>query len=200
MPELSDDSGSEPDVSILGNRGRQGEAAQTVHHNSNAENADDDDLGAEDTSIEGEDDFDDGDEDIDHYDPHAEDDDELEGDEQQDDEQPEFGEPLADPAGQGLKEISNLGRFTVSSHKQGNGVEELRSEDLNQYWQYVPSTSVKSHPTDCLGRMDLSLTSLRSTLSSEWAFAICASTSTSRRTSPIPQPASSSSPVRARTT
>ncbi|KAH7320068.1 anaphase-promoting complex, subunit 10-domain-containing protein [Stachybotrys elegans] len=35
----------------------------------------------------------------------------------------------------GLKEISNLGRFTVSSHKPGNGVEELRSDDLKQYWQ-----------------------------------------------------------------
>ena len=43
--------------------------------------------------------------------------------------------PLQDPATMGLKEISNLGKFTVSSHKQGNGVEELRSDDLKQYWQ-----------------------------------------------------------------
>ncbi|KAL5611932.1 hypothetical protein BROUX41_000501 [Berkeleyomyces rouxiae] len=44
-------------------------------------------------------------------------------------------EALRDPASHGLKEISNLGRFTVSSQKQGNGVEELRSDDLKLYWQ-----------------------------------------------------------------
>ena len=44
---------------------------------------------------------------------------------------------LADPATMGLKEISNLAKFTVSSHKPGNGVEELRVDDLHQYWQYV---------------------------------------------------------------
>ncbi|KAI9904617.1 hypothetical protein N3K66_001146 [Trichothecium roseum] len=42
---------------------------------------------------------------------------------------------LADPATMGLKEISNLAKFTVSSHKPGNGVEELRVDDLHQYWQ-----------------------------------------------------------------
>ncbi|SPO03839.1 uncharacterized protein DNG_06522 [Cephalotrichum gorgonifer] len=35
----------------------------------------------------------------------------------------------------GLKEISNLGKFTVSTHKQDSGVEELRSEDLSKFWQ-----------------------------------------------------------------
>jgi anaphase-promoting complex subunit 10 len=42
---------------------------------------------------------------------------------------------LIDPSTVGLKEISNLGKFTVSSHKPGNGVEELRNEDLKMYWQ-----------------------------------------------------------------
>lgn len=45
--------------------------------------------------------------------------------------------PPFDPTAAGLKEISNLGKFTVSSHKQGNGVEELRSDDLKLYWQCV---------------------------------------------------------------
>ncbi|TQV95228.1 hypothetical protein V2A60_009723 [Cordyceps javanica] len=58
------------------------------------------------------------------------------GDEEQDeqDEQDEQ-EVLVDPASIGLKEISNLGKFTVSSHKPGNGVQELRSDDLKLYWQ-----------------------------------------------------------------
>ena len=43
--------------------------------------------------------------------------------------------PLFDPATVGLKEISNLGKFTVSSHKPGCGVDELRSDDLKMYWQ-----------------------------------------------------------------
>jgi hypothetical protein len=44
-------------------------------------------------------------------------------------------QPQFDPSAAGLKEISNLGKFTVSSYKQGNGVAELRSDDLKQYWQ-----------------------------------------------------------------
>ena len=35
----------------------------------------------------------------------------------------------------GLKEISNLGKITVSSHKIGNGVKELQTDDLKQFWQ-----------------------------------------------------------------
>ncbi|KAI0406942.1 APC10-domain-containing protein [Xylaria palmicola] len=35
----------------------------------------------------------------------------------------------------GLKEISNLASFTVSSYKPGCGVKELRDDDANQYWQ-----------------------------------------------------------------
>ena len=45
---------------------------------------------------------------------------------------------VLDPHPPGLKEISNLGKFTVSTHKQDNGVEELRSDDLTKLWQYVP--------------------------------------------------------------
>ncbi|KAM0330584.1 hypothetical protein ACHAQA_003532 [Verticillium albo-atrum] len=40
-----------------------------------------------------------------------------------------------DPSARGLKEISNLGKFTVSSHKPGNGVDEMRSDDTDEYWQ-----------------------------------------------------------------
>jgi anaphase-promoting complex subunit 10 len=40
-----------------------------------------------------------------------------------------------DPTSMGLKEISNLAHFGVSSHKLGNGVEELLSDDLEKYWQ-----------------------------------------------------------------
>lgn len=43
--------------------------------------------------------------------------------------------PLVDPSSIGLKEISNLGKFTVSSHKPGNGVNELRHDDLKLFWQ-----------------------------------------------------------------
>lgn len=43
--------------------------------------------------------------------------------------------PIFDPTAIGLKEINNLAHFGVSSHKPGNGVEELLSEDLDKYWQ-----------------------------------------------------------------
>lgn len=63
--------------------------------------------------------------------------DENDDDENVDDEVEGEQEPLAmmDPGVFGLKEISNLGKFTVSSHKPGNGVEQLRSDDLTSYWQ-----------------------------------------------------------------
>ncbi|KAI1652332.1 anaphase-promoting complex, subunit 10-domain-containing protein [Daldinia loculata] len=35
----------------------------------------------------------------------------------------------------GLKEISNLASFTVSSYKPGCGVKQLRDDDVNQFWQ-----------------------------------------------------------------
>ncbi|KAL1863934.1 hypothetical protein VTK73DRAFT_6334 [Phialemonium thermophilum] len=40
-----------------------------------------------------------------------------------------------DPSALGLKEINNLAHFGVSSHKPGNGVAELLSDDLDKYWQ-----------------------------------------------------------------
>lgn len=43
--------------------------------------------------------------------------------------------PVFDPAAVGLKEINNLAHFSVSSHKPGNGVAELLSDDLDKYWQ-----------------------------------------------------------------
>ncbi|KAM0500057.1 hypothetical protein ACHAP8_005197 [Fusarium lateritium] len=58
-----------------------------------------------------------------------------EDDEDGDEDQAQEIAPLFDPATAGLKEISNLARFTVSSHKPGNGVEELKSDDLKQFWQ-----------------------------------------------------------------
>ena len=112
MPLDSDESSSEPDLSILGMT-RAGAADAGQH--ASALTYEDEMMShevfeeAEETSIEGE--------------PEVE--------------AEEFGAPLMDPTAMGLKEISNLGKFTVSSHKQGNGVEELRSDDLKQYWQYI---------------------------------------------------------------
>ena len=40
-----------------------------------------------------------------------------------------------DPTAVGLKEINNLAHFGVSSHKPGNGVEEMLSDDLDKFWQ-----------------------------------------------------------------
>ena len=42
---------------------------------------------------------------------------------------------IFDPVALGLKEINNLAHFSVSSHKPGNGVRELLSDDLEKYWQ-----------------------------------------------------------------
>lgn len=122
----SDDSGSEPDLSVLGMArpaAPPASAAEVIEEQIRAmsyvdeededEDEDEDDEAlsqeqyeAEDTSVEDE-----------------------QGDEENE------GVPLLDPATAGLKEISNLARFTVSSHKPGNGVEELRNDDLKLYWQ-----------------------------------------------------------------
>lgn len=65
-----------------------------------------------------------------------EEDDDEEGDEDgADEDQAQDVAPPFDPATAGLKEISNLARFTVSSHKPGHGVEELKSDDLKHFWQ-----------------------------------------------------------------
>lgn len=37
----------------------------------------------------------------------------------------------------GLREIGNLASWTVSTAKPGCGVEALRDEDTNLFWQYV---------------------------------------------------------------
>jgi anaphase-promoting complex subunit 10 len=47
--------------------------------------------------------------------------------------------PYFDPVSLGLKEINNLAHFGVSSHKPGNGVRELLSDDIDKYWQYESS-------------------------------------------------------------
>ncbi|KAK4149433.1 galactose-binding domain-like protein [Chaetomidium leptoderma] len=63
------------------------------------------------------------------------------GDEMGDDgdEHPESEDEMDDhafnPAALGLKEINNLAHFRVSSHRPGNGVAELLSDDLDKYWQ-----------------------------------------------------------------
>lgn len=59
------------------------------------------------------------------------------GEDEDEDEELEDDGLALDPHPHGLKEISNLGKFTVSTHKQDNGVEELRSDDLTKLWQYV---------------------------------------------------------------
>ncbi|CAP67528.1 uncharacterized protein PODANS_6_11820 [Podospora anserina S mat+] len=55
------------------------------------------------------------------------------GQEQDGSDQPQ--EPPFDPTALGLKEINNLAHFGVSSHKPGNGVTELLSDDTDKYWQ-----------------------------------------------------------------
>lgn len=81
---------------------------------------------------------------------------EYEAEEYEGEEFPEDGEDedeeledeglVLDPHPPGLKEISNLGKFTVSTHKQDNGVEELRSDDLTKLWQYVPPLLTHTPP------------------------------------------------------
>ncbi|KHN99171.1 Anaphase-promoting complex, subunit 10/DOC domain protein [Metarhizium album ARSEF 1941] len=121
MPYDSDESGSEPDLSILAlARGRHPMTDQIRPMNNNMAYDDEvlsrEQYEAEDTSLE----------------EQANEESESEGSAS---EEPEEAVNLVDPATLGLKEISNLGRFTVSSHKPGNGVEELRSDDLKLYWQ-----------------------------------------------------------------
>jgi anaphase-promoting complex subunit 10 len=58
----------------------------------------------------------------DHEDDHSESEDEL-------------PDHAFNPAALGLKEINNLAHFGVSSHRPGNGVAELLSDDLDKYWQ-----------------------------------------------------------------
>ncbi|KAI1506143.1 anaphase-promoting complex, subunit 10-domain-containing protein, partial [Biscogniauxia marginata] len=57
------------------------------------------------------------------------------GEEGEDSHEEEEEEPPFDASAIGLKEISNLASFTVSSYKPGCGVKELRDDDVNQFWQ-----------------------------------------------------------------
>ncbi|KAI1078524.1 anaphase-promoting complex, subunit 10-domain-containing protein [Whalleya microplaca] len=57
------------------------------------------------------------------------------GNEEEGEEEVHEDEPPFDPSAVGLKEISNLASFTVSSYKPGCGVKELRDDDVNQFWQ-----------------------------------------------------------------
>jgi anaphase-promoting complex subunit 10 len=61
-------------------------------------------------------------------------DDDEEADEHLDSDE-EMDEHAFNPAALGLKEINNLAHFGVSSHRPGNGVAELLSDDLDRYWQ-----------------------------------------------------------------
>ncbi|KAK5997258.1 Anaphase-promoting complex subunit 10 [Cladobotryum mycophilum] len=109
----SDGSDSEPDLSHLGMARRGADIEQHANTSAYADEAlSQDEYEAPESSVMG----------------HEEEEEEEEEEEQ---------EPAAlmDPSTMGLKEISNLGKFTVSSHKQGNGVEELRNDDLKLYWQ-----------------------------------------------------------------
>lgn len=126
MPLLdSDDSGSEPDLSVLG-MARPGTTAApqipSPYNNRGAEQVEDEEEEIDDEAMSPE-----------QYE--AETTSIEEEDEPAEDEDVEEVAHLIDPATAGLKEISNLARFTVSSHKPGNGVEELKSDDLKMYWQ-----------------------------------------------------------------
>ncbi|ORY64144.1 anaphase-promoting complex, subunit 10-domain-containing protein [Pseudomassariella vexata] len=65
----------------------------------------------------------------------VEDEDGEDGQEAEDEADVQEEDPPFDPASVGLKEISNLASFTVSSYKPGCGVKELRDDDVNQFWQ-----------------------------------------------------------------
>ncbi|KAK6699905.1 hypothetical protein SNK03_012642 [Fusarium graminearum] len=131
MPPVDYDGSSsepEPDDSILNGRARPmpalAQAAAMADHIDASFNgnhaAEEENTGVDQQSVSAE-----------EYD----DDTEEEEDDEDDEEQAQDIAPLFDPATAGLKEISNLARFTVSSHKPGNGVEELKSDDLKQFWQ-----------------------------------------------------------------
>lgn len=196
MPEISDDSGSEPDLSVLAmararavDLGNLTQGVETPGYDVHDQLEADDTSIEEDVVVEGVGEIEDTGEAGEVEEGHEE-------------EIPE--EPLPDPAEMGLKEISNLGRFTVSSHKHGSGVEELRSDDLTLYWQYGTPALAPLTPLErlnlhkCLDLMGPSRTSLLSTLSSAWAFETCASTSTITRMNRTPphESFSSQEPVR----
>ncbi|KAF4471245.1 anaphase-promoting complex subunit 10 [Fusarium albosuccineum] len=127
MPLISSDdsaSESEPEISILG-RARPGGAAAPAAPEipsafGNAQEVDEDQDEVDDEALSPE--------------QYEAEDTSIEEEEEPAEEAQEIA-PLIDPATAGLKEISNLARFTVSSHKPGNGVEALKSDDTAQFWQ-----------------------------------------------------------------
>ncbi|KAF5676311.1 anaphase-promoting complex subunit 10 [Fusarium heterosporum] len=129
MPPVdSDGSSSEPDESILQNRGRvvatpAGPSPQ-VPSSFISNRVAEQDIGREALSPE------------EYEDENSIDEEDI--DEEEDVGEQDQAQDVAhsfDPATAGLKEISNLARFTVSSHKPGNGVEQLKSDDLKHFWQ-----------------------------------------------------------------
>ncbi|KAG5929849.1 hypothetical protein E4U42_004369 [Claviceps africana] len=132
MPYDSDDTASEPDDSVLAmaraRRTGMDRQMRTMTRDERAASPprpyDVQDASVEDFAEEGH-------EEADQEEAEVEED----GNGDDDDEEHEEVMHLIDPADIGLKEISNLGRFTVSSHKPGSGVEELRSDDLKLFWQ-----------------------------------------------------------------
>ncbi|KAI2467830.1 anaphase-promoting complex, subunit 10-domain-containing protein [Annulohypoxylon bovei var. microspora] len=73
-------------------------------------------------------------EDVSNVDDDDQENEEENGGEEDDEEGPGDDVPF-DASAVGLKEISNLASFTVSSYKPGCGVKELRDDDVNQFWQ-----------------------------------------------------------------
>ncbi|KAF4496899.1 anaphase-promoting complex subunit 10 [Fusarium agapanthi] len=140
-PHDSDASSSdaEPDESILFNRARPMAApaglssdATMAYNDGQAAEDDADQRTLSHSPEEYEDENSIGEEEDDDADEDEDEDDEKEAAEH---DQAHEAATLFDPATAGLKEISNLARFTVSSHKPGNGVEELKSDDLKLFWQ-----------------------------------------------------------------
>jgi anaphase-promoting complex subunit 10 len=122
-------------------------------------------------------------------------------DEDEDDEHLESEDEMEDhafnPAALGLKEINNLAHFGVSSHRPGNGVPELLSDDLDKYWQYVPflSSSTRHILTMPAGRMASSRICSPFTFYAASRSGRSVSTSTTTRTSRTRRPISSSMPA-----
>ncbi|KAH7040646.1 anaphase-promoting complex, subunit 10-domain-containing protein [Microdochium trichocladiopsis] len=109
VPNEDDDGDHQAEESYLANLDTQQEEDYDVTQ-------EDDEDGVDDVDDEG--------------DTKATDDGEQEGEDVGEDDESSF-----DASATGLKEISNLACFTVSSYKPGCGVKELRSDDMNQYWQ-----------------------------------------------------------------
>jgi anaphase-promoting complex subunit 10 len=84
-------------------------------------------------------DFEDDDEELDEDDEDDDDDEGNEGDADMDDgdDAGSYSTQANNPSPPlaGLKEIGNLASWTVSSAKPGNGVEQMRDEDTNLFWQ-----------------------------------------------------------------